>query len=156
MSGAYEGRRAGLIVHWVCRCVNQPPLVGVALPKGHWVSPIIRDSHHFGLSLVLPAEKLVVRKFSEPVGERESDPFDCMATERLTSASPLLSKSPLLLDCEVVRHLDLEAETEMFRLGARMLPVWNSSTWLWRRKVGVLTNGYVYCAKKQRQRSSAA
>jgi flavin reductase (DIM6/NTAB) family NADH-FMN oxidoreductase RutF len=114
LSGAYEGRRAGLIVHWVCRCANQPPLVGVALPKGHWVSPIIRDSHHFGLSLVLPAEKLVVRKFSEPVGERESDPFDCMATERLTSASPLLSKSPLLLDCEVVRHLDLEAETEMF------------------------------------------
>jgi flavin reductase (DIM6/NTAB) family NADH-FMN oxidoreductase RutF len=114
VSGAYEGRRAGLVVQWVCRCANQPPLVGVALAKGHWVSPIIRDSHHFGLSLVLPSEKLVVRKFSEPLGTRESDPFDCMATERLTSAAPLLSKSPLLLDCEVVRHLDLEADTEMF------------------------------------------
>lgn len=114
LSGAYEGRRAGLVVQWVSRCANQPPLVGVALAKGHWVSPIIRDSHHFGLSLVLPTEKLVVRKFSELAGGRDGDPFDCMPTERLVSAVPLLSKSPLLLDCEVVRHFDLEAETEMF------------------------------------------
>jgi flavin reductase (DIM6/NTAB) family NADH-FMN oxidoreductase RutF len=114
LSGSFEGKRAGVLVNHVVQCASEPPLVCVCMEKGHWVSPIIRDSHHFGLSRIPPSERLMVRKFSEMTRPRDGDPFDCLAVERLVSTSPLLSRASLTLDCEVVRHLDLEADTEMF------------------------------------------
>jgi flavin reductase (DIM6/NTAB) family NADH-FMN oxidoreductase RutF len=114
LSGAYEGKRAGVLVRSVIQCASEPPLVCVCMEKGHWVSPIIRDSHHFGLSRIPPTDKLMLRKFSDAARPRDGDPFDCLQVERLVSATPLLSRASLIIDCEVVRHLDLEADTEMF------------------------------------------
>ena len=125
-SGQFEGKRAGVLVRTVMQCATEPPLVCVCLEKGHWVSPIVRDSHHFGLSWLSPSDRLSIRKFTESLRGREGDPFDCMPVERLVSSSPLLSRSRALMDCEVVRHFDLEADTELFVgrvIAARLVPV---------------------------------
>lgn len=124
-SGQYEGRRSGTLVRWVTLVSTEPALVCVSMRKGHWVSPIVRDSHHFGISLVRETERLVLKKFSEMVRPKDGDPFDCLAIERLSTGVPLLVKSPLVFDCEVTRHLDLEADFEMFIgrvLGYRVTP----------------------------------
>jgi len=114
MTGQYEGKRTGVIVRLVCQVACDPPLVCVSLRKGHWISPLVRDSHYFGLSRVAAADRLVAKKFHEANRPKDGDPFDCMQVERLVSGTPLLAKSNLVVDCEVTRHLDLEADYEMF------------------------------------------
>lgn len=110
----FDGRRTGIIVNSVQTCSFTPPMVCVAIPKGHWVSPLVRDSHAFGLSQVETRDRLILKKFADSGRPRDTDPFDCVPTEKLVSGSPLLVRGCLLLDCEVVRHLDLEGDCEIF------------------------------------------
>ncbi len=113
MSSAFEGKRNGVLVRWVQQCASEPPLIGVALLKGHAIDPILRDSRRFGLSLIDANDKLVLRQFTEPRRASE-DPFDCLPVETLVTGSPLIRRSIAALDCEVVRHFDLEADHELF------------------------------------------
>jgi flavin reductase (DIM6/NTAB) family NADH-FMN oxidoreductase RutF len=42
------------------------------------------------------------------------DPFDCLAVETLVTGAPLLKRSPVVFDCLVIRHLDLEADHSLY------------------------------------------
>jgi len=124
MSSAFEGKRAGVIVKSVSACADEPLLLAVAAWKGHGIEPIIRDSHHFAVSLIDPDDRLLVRKFSGHLSENP-DQFDTVSTERLISGAPLLTRSRVAFDCEVVRHFDMEADHELYIglvLGARVGP----------------------------------
>lgn len=114
MSGQHDTRRAGTPIRWAVQCSADPVLICVSLRKGHWVSPLVRDSHCFGLSVISDQDKLILRKFGDQPRGKDGDPFDCLAIERLVSCVPLLARSPMVLDCEVVRHLDLESDHELF------------------------------------------
>lgn len=126
LTARFEGKRAGVIVRSVQPAADQPPLVCVAVRKGHWIEPVIRDSHAFAVCKVAAGDGLMLRKFAETSRPRDGDPFDCVQTTRLVTGSPILSRAPLALDCEVVRHFDLEADHELYiglvvacHLGAR-------------------------------------
>jgi len=121
MSSAFEGKRAGVIVKSVSPCADEPLLLAVAAWKGHGIEPIIRDSRHFAVSLIDPEDRLLTRKFSGHLADHP-DQFETLATERLVSGAPLLSRSRLGFDCEVIRHFDMEADHELYIgmvLGAR-------------------------------------
>lgn len=118
MTGAHEGKRSGMLVKWVSQCADQPPLLAVAIFRGHWVETLIRDSHCFGLCLLDPTDRLTARKFAE-TGPRDNskkdiDPFDALQVETLVTGAPLLKRSPVVFDCLVVRHLDLEADHSLY------------------------------------------
>lgn len=124
MTAQFEGRRTGVIVRSVQQCAEEPPMICVSMRKGHWISPLVRDSHYFGLCKVGGSERLILKKFSEPHRPRDGDPFDCLPVEKLVSGTPILGRSKAVFDCEVARHLDLEADFEMFIgrvLAARVL-----------------------------------
>jgi flavin reductase (DIM6/NTAB) family NADH-FMN oxidoreductase RutF len=114
LTSCFEGKRAGVVVRSVQPCADEPPLVAVAVKTGHWIEPLIRDSHVFAICRVSAAEKLMLRKFSETARPRDGDPFDCVRSERLVTGAPVIAASPLALDCEVIRHFDLEADHELF------------------------------------------
>ena len=115
MTSDFEGARAGVVVRSVQPCGVMPPLICVAARTGHWIEPIIRDSRHFAVCKVDESDRLILRKFGEDVGENESaTQFDSFVLEKMTSTSPVLAKSPLVFDCEVVRHFDLEADHELY------------------------------------------
>ncbi len=113
MTAAFDGRRGGVIVRSVLPCADEPVLLSVAIRKGHWIEPLIRDSHHFGICLVDPADRLMVRKFADDAS-RDADPFDCFPVDSLVSASPLLKRAWACFDCLVVRHFDLEADHGLY------------------------------------------
>lgn len=118
MTGAFEGKRSGMLVKWVSPCAAVPPLLAVAIFRGHWVETLIRDSHCFGLCLLDPNDRLTARKFQE-TGPRDNlkkdvDPFDCLPVESLVTGAPLLKRSPVVFDCLVIRHLDLEADHSLY------------------------------------------
>jgi flavin reductase (DIM6/NTAB) family NADH-FMN oxidoreductase RutF len=114
MTAAFENRRAGLVVSRVMRCGGSLPLIAVAVPSGQRLAMLIRDSRCFGLCLVDRSSRLLLKKFGHDTAVTPGDPFDTFATRTLQTGAPLLSVAAAGFDCEVVRHLDLEADHEIY------------------------------------------
>jgi flavin reductase (DIM6/NTAB) family NADH-FMN oxidoreductase RutF len=115
LTAAYENKRSGTIVRWVQPCAQEPLLISVAARRGHSIEPLIRDSHCFAICRVDADDKLLSRKFAvhRPPDDM-SDPFDAVGVETMVTGSPIIRRASLVLDCEVVRHFDLEADHELF------------------------------------------
>ena len=113
ITSSFEGKRAGSTVMSVGMCAGEPRLVCVALRKGHIIEPLIRDSRGFAICMIDPNDRLVMRRFAESE-HHDSDPFDGIDTTTLVTPAPVLRRSIMALDCEVVRHFDLEADCELF------------------------------------------
>ncbi len=114
LSSAHDGRRAGILARSVQVCADEPLLVSVTIRSGHWITSILRDSHHFALWRVEPGEALTLKKFADPVRPRMGDPFDGRPLDPLVTGAPIPASAQLALDCEVFRHIDLEADHELF------------------------------------------
>lgn len=114
LTSHHASRRAGISTRWVMACAESPLLVAAAVRRGHWIEPLIRDSRAFAICAVEPGATLLLRKCAETSRPRDGDPFDCVASTRLVTGSPILAGEGLALDCEVRRHLDLEADYELF------------------------------------------
>ncbi len=115
MTAAHDGARGGMIVRWVQRCADEPLLVSVAVRKCHALEPLIRDSRSFALNLIEESDRLLLKKFDAFQAPDElSDPFDALEVTTMQSGSPVLKRARAAIDCEVVRHLDLEADCELF------------------------------------------
>lgn len=118
LTSAYDRRRAGILVEWVVQCAVEPVYVCVAVRTGHRIEPLIRDSHAFALCMIDRRERLILRKFeTERRGgglDGEPDAFDAFGVVTLVTGSPVLERSVAAFDCEVVRHIDLEADHELY------------------------------------------
>lgn len=115
MTSAFEGKRAGHVVRSVQVCAEVPVLLCVAARKGHSIAPLIRDSHSFAICVVGSAEAALLKRFEQEWAPDEiGDAFDALAVETLRSQSPVIKRSVAAIDCEVVRHFDLEADHELF------------------------------------------
>jgi flavin reductase (DIM6/NTAB) family NADH-FMN oxidoreductase RutF len=95
-------------------CAHTPLLVSAAVRHGHWIAPLIRDSHTFAICAVDPGATLLLRKCAETCRPRDGDPFDFVPTTRLATGSPIVEGEGFALDCEVRRHIDLEADDEFY------------------------------------------
>jgi flavin reductase (DIM6/NTAB) family NADH-FMN oxidoreductase RutF len=113
LTAAHEGRRAGLVALSVQLCASEPQLISVAVRKGHVIEPIIRDSHAFAVCRIAPDDKLTARKFAEGATV-EGDAFDSLAIESLVTNAPVIKRCIMALDCEVIRHFDMEADCELY------------------------------------------
>jgi flavin reductase (DIM6/NTAB) family NADH-FMN oxidoreductase RutF len=115
LTAAYESKRSGMIVRWVQPCAEEPQLIAVAARRGHSIEPLIRDSHAFAICRMEADDKLLARKFAvhRPPDDM-GDPFDAVGVETMVTGSPIIRRSTLVLDCEVVRHFDIEADHEIF------------------------------------------
>lgn len=113
LTAAYDGSRAGVPVSWVQQCSDEPPMVVVAVRKGQPIDPLIRDARSFCLCQLARGERYLFRRFS---GQHESgdDPFLSTPTRTAKSGAPILERAISYLDCELIRHIDIESEYELF------------------------------------------
>ncbi|HMN39440.1 MAG TPA: flavin reductase [Phycisphaerales bacterium] len=111
MTASFETKRNGMLVSRIFKAADEPACVCVAVPSGQRLATLIRDSHAFGLCLIDPASRLLLKKFGP---EESADPFDTLEVRTLVTGSPLLGRSIVALDCEVLRHVDLEADHEIY------------------------------------------
>lgn len=123
MTASHDGKRACMRVRSVQPCSDDPPLLAVAVQKGHRIDPLIRDSHAFAICLIGDDDQLLLRKFPfvepQPIVENDvpvlvADPFDAIAIEHIRTGSPVIARAAASWDCEVVRHFDLEANHEIY------------------------------------------
>jgi flavin reductase (DIM6/NTAB) family NADH-FMN oxidoreductase RutF len=110
---AYGEVRDGRLVERVQQCGTAPPMLLVAMEKGHPLSPLIRDSRTFAISLLDPAERLLQRVFGPDrrIGE---DPFLTYPHTVGMMGAPIVTRAVAWFDCEVVRHLDMETNFELY------------------------------------------
>lgn len=111
LTSAFEQRRGGVLVKRAMQCADEPLCIAVAVPTGHRIATLVRDSHTFALCLLDKSSRLLLRKFD---GREEGDPFDTLETLRLVSTAPIPARALAAIDCEVVRHYDLEADHEVY------------------------------------------
>lgn len=115
MTSSFEGDRAGVLVSWVTRAAEDPALVCVAVRKGHAIEPLIRDSRSFALCRIDNDDRLIRKTFNdERAPDERGDLFASIEVRTLATGAPVLKRSTLVLDCEVVRHFDLEADHELY------------------------------------------
>ncbi len=112
LTASYEQKRAGQIVQSVQPCADEPLLICVAARKGHPIEPLIRDAHRFAICRIDPEDKFLQRNFGGPPGR--GDPFDALELDRLATGAPVPKRCMAALDCQVLRHLDLEADHELY------------------------------------------
>jgi flavin reductase (DIM6/NTAB) family NADH-FMN oxidoreductase RutF len=111
MTSAFEHKRGGVLVHRLMKCADEPACIAVAVPKGQRLATLIRDSHAFALSIMERTTKLMLKKFA---ADEEGDPFDTFELRTMATGSPMLVRSVAVIDCEVMRHFDLEADHELY------------------------------------------
>lgn len=113
MTSAHDDARYGLLARWVQPCSYQPPLVMVSIRTGTPIESIIRDSRSFALSQISDEDRILRRRFAGPP-DRDEDPFVALPTRTASSGAPILERSLAFLDCEVLRHVDLESDHRLF------------------------------------------
>jgi flavin reductase (DIM6/NTAB) family NADH-FMN oxidoreductase RutF len=57
---------------------------------------------------------LLLRRFRDADDETDTNPFDGLDTEVLSTGVPLLCAARSQFDCEVSMHLDIEADYEVY------------------------------------------
>ena len=110
---AFGDVRDGRIVERVQQCGTNPPMLLVAMEKGHTLSPLIRDSRTFAVSLLDPNERLLQRVFG-PDRRIGDDPFLTYPHQVGSLGAPIVTRAVAWFDCEVVRHLDMETNFELY------------------------------------------
>ncbi len=102
-----EGKNNYLAVAWVSWVNSNPPMIGVALGKGHHTNKGIREHQEFGISI--PGVDLI--KAVDYVGlvsgvkTDKSKIFESFQGQ--LKYAPMIRHSPVSLECKVVTKVDL-------------------------------------------------
>ena len=112
----HAGKRIGVVVELLQRAAADPPSISLALPKGQPISPIVRDSHAFGICVVPEGDPFLPRHFARrDVGVEDiTDPFDGIGIYTLETGSPLIERAAACFDCSVTMHIDFEGDHELY------------------------------------------
>jgi len=116
ITSRFGDMRSAALVRWVQQCAVHPPMVVVAIEKGQALSPIIRDSRNFALCRVADDDPLIDRLF-QVLPDHGRDPFLGVPHCSTPSMCPVPSRALWWLDCEMIRHLDIESDHEMWVAG---------------------------------------
>lgn len=114
LTAQHEEQRTGIIVSWVQQASFQPPMVSAAVGKGRQIMPLISESRWFTLCQVPKGDKVLLRKFASSPDPGD-DPFMGMDLVNVAGCkSPVLVGSLSYLSCEVVCHMDIEGDHDLF------------------------------------------
>lgn len=73
------------------------------------IATLIRDSRSFALCQISADDRFLQRKFASTPDQGE-DPFVTLTTAAAPSGSPIVQRALSNLDCELIRHIDLESD----------------------------------------------
>ncbi len=126
MTSYFEDHCRGVLVSWVQQVAFEPPMVMVALAKGRPIVPLLHDSHAFALCQVAEDDKLTLKRFSKP-SDPHDDLFEGLDTFRGPTGSPILRRALAYMDCELIRHIDVDGDHDLYIGLVREAKVLNKS-----------------------------
>ncbi len=105
--------RSGVIVRCVQQVAMTPPMLLIAMEKGQPLSPVIRDSRNFALCLLDRDERHLRRMFAT-APDQGSDPFLAIPHIVVPGGAPVPARCVGYIACELIRHLDIDADYEVY------------------------------------------
>ena len=117
LTAADGHRRSAVLVSWVQQASFEPPMALVSLMKGRSIVPVIHESRSFALNQIAKDDKMVLRKFgrSGADGEEEDDDtLEGFGIARHATGSPVLTRAMSFMDCELVRHIDIDGDHDIY------------------------------------------
>lgn len=116
LTAASGEKRTGIIVSFVQQACLTPPMVTVAIAKGRAIMPLISESRQFGLCQLAKDDRLLVRKFAQynnaAITEDPFLGFDLL--QGVLPRLPILAGILAYLECELVTHIDIEGDHDLF------------------------------------------
>ena len=106
--------RNGMLVNRVQQASNVPPTLLISVQKGQPLSPLIRDRRAFAICEIAKSDLLINRLFETPRELHGEDPFLGLPVIETTLGLPVPRCVASWLECELVRHLDIEADYEIY------------------------------------------
>jgi flavin reductase (DIM6/NTAB) family NADH-FMN oxidoreductase RutF len=114
LTAAHEERRMGMMVTWMQQVCFSPPTISLSIAKGSAIMPLLSESRRFALCQLGSGDKTIRRKFSREPSAAD-DPFlGASLAESLQGKLPILQTSVGFLECELVCHLDVEGDHDLF------------------------------------------
>jgi flavin reductase (DIM6/NTAB) family NADH-FMN oxidoreductase RutF len=116
LTAACDGHAGAVLVKWVQPCSENPAMVMVALSRGQHIEPLLRNSRSFVLCQISESDRFLLRKFTQPAaeGERDDDPLVSIMTTVAPSGAPIVDRAMTYLDCEIIRHIELESDYRIY------------------------------------------
>lgn len=114
MTAACDGRAGAVLVKWVQPCSDSPAMVMVALGRGQHIEPLLRNSRSFALCQISESDRFLLRKFTHTAEMPDEDPLMAMMTTVAPSGAPIVDRAMTYLDCEIIRHIELESDFRIY------------------------------------------
>lgn len=114
MTAACEGHAGAVLVKWVQPCSDTPPMVMVAINRGQHIEPLLRNSRSFVLCQISESDRFLLRKFTQTDEVPDEDPLVAMMTTSAPSGAPIVDRAMTYLDCEIIRHVELESDFRIY------------------------------------------
>ena len=116
LTSAWERWRRGRTVYQVQMACDAPPTVSVSIPTGTPIMPLISDSHRFGLNILPEGDphgyKHRFVKGGTP-NEKAEDMFMSVPHHDVAGV-PILKDCLAWFVCELIMHVDLEGDADLF------------------------------------------
>jgi len=113
LTAAFGELRSAVMVRFVQQVATQPPMLLIAMEKGQTISPIIRDARNFALCVLDRQERVLPRLFAQSP-DQGVDAFLTVPHLTVPGGAPVPMRATGYIACEVVRHLDIEADHEVY------------------------------------------
>ncbi|MDA0214063.1 MAG: flavin reductase [Planctomycetota bacterium] len=113
LTSAYGELRSGVIVRCVQQVAMHPPMLLVAMEKGQPLSPIIRDSRNFAICVLAKDDRVTTKTFATSP-DQGIDAFLTIPNLVVPGGSPVPLRALGYIACELIRHLDIEADYEVY------------------------------------------
>ncbi|GDY06071.1 hypothetical protein LBMAG51_08580 [Phycisphaerae bacterium] len=113
LTSAFGELRSGVIVRCVQQVAMHPPMLLVAMEKGQPLSPIIRDSRNFAICVLAKDDRVTTKIFATSP-DQGIDAFLTIPNLVVPGGSPVPLRALGYIACELVRHLDIEADYEVY------------------------------------------
>jgi flavin reductase (DIM6/NTAB) family NADH-FMN oxidoreductase RutF len=84
----------------------------VALSKGQPIEAILQNSRAFALCQISADDRFLTRKFA--VDKNSEDPLVSMLTHTAPTGSPIVDRAMTVLDCRIVRHVELDSDYRIY------------------------------------------
>lgn len=133
LTSAWEGHAGAVLAKWVQPCSSNPAMVMVAINRGQHIEPLLRNSRSFVLCQISESDRFLLRKFNgggnghgnghghagaasngEALRDHDDDPLASMMTTRAPSGAPIVDRAMTYLDCEIIRHVELESDYRIY------------------------------------------
>ncbi len=103
----------GVMAEFVMPCANTPPMLMVAVRKGMALSPLIRDSRMFTVSAVDGMALAHAKRLDQMIID-QADSFMGINVDHTPTGIPVLANSLAWFECELARHIDIDADCELY------------------------------------------